>query len=70
VTDEEESATLGVPLHSPALLFERVTRSPTGEIVEFTVSIYRGDRYRIVSELGLGGQPAQPLSIVARAATG
>ena len=70
VTDEEESATLGVPLHSPALLFERVTRSPTGEIVEFTVSVYRGDRYRIVSELGLGGQPAQPLSIVARTATG
>jgi GntR family transcriptional regulator len=70
VTDEEESETLGVPLHSPALLFERVTRSPTGEIVEFTVSIYRGDRYRIVSELGRGGQPAQPLGIVARAATG
>ena len=70
VTDEEESETLGVPLHSPALLFERVTRSPNGEIVEFTVSIYRGDRYRIVSELGRGGQPAQPLSIVARAATG
>ena len=70
VTDEEESATLGVPLHSPALLFERVTRTTTGEIVEFTVSVYRGDRYRIVSELGLGGQPAQPLSIVARAATG
>jgi len=70
VTDEEESATLGVPLHSPALLFERVTRTTTGEIVEFTVSVYRGDRYRIVSELGVGGQPAQPLTIVARAATG
>jgi GntR family transcriptional regulator len=70
VTDEEESETLGVPLHSPALLFERVTRSPKGEVVEFTVSIYRGDRYRIVSELGLGGQPAQPLGIVSRAATG
>ncbi len=70
VTDEEESATLGVPLHSPALLFERVTRNPSGEIVEFTVSIYRGDRYRIVSELGVGGQPAHSLSIVPRAATG
>jgi GntR family transcriptional regulator len=70
VTDEEESETLGVPLHSPALLFERVTRSPNGEIVEFTISIYRGDRYRIVSELGRGGEPAVPLSIVARAATG
>ena len=70
VTDEEESETLGVPLHSPALLFERVTRSPQGDVVEYTVSIYRGDRYRIVSELGQGGQPAQPLSIVSRAATG
>jgi GntR family transcriptional regulator len=70
VTDEEESETLGVPLHSPALLFERVTRSPSGDVVEFTVSIYRGDRYRIVSELGLGGQPAQSLGIVPRAATG
>jgi GntR family transcriptional regulator len=70
VTDDEESETLGVPLHSPALLFERVTRSPSGEIVEFTVSVYRGDRYRIVSELGVGGQPAQPLGIVPRAATG
>jgi GntR family transcriptional regulator len=70
VTDEEESATLGVPLHSPALLFERITRAPDGEVVEFTVSTYRGDRYRIVHELGVGGQPAQPVGIVARAATG
>jgi GntR family transcriptional regulator len=68
VTNEEESETLGVPLHSPALLFERVTRTPEGEIVEFTVSIYRGDRYRIVSELGVGGEP--PQRIVARALTG
>jgi GntR family transcriptional regulator len=70
VTDEEESDILGVPMHSPALMFERVTRSPGGDVVEFTVSVYRGDRYRIVSELGVGGQPAQPLGIVARAATG
>ena len=70
VTDEEESETLGVPLHSPALLFERITRTLHGEVVEFTVSIYRGDRYRIVHELGVGGQPAQALGIVARAGTG
>jgi GntR family transcriptional regulator len=70
VTDDEESAILGVPLHSPALLFERITRAPGGEIVEFTVSTYRGDRYRIVHELGVGGQPAQALGIVSRAATG
>ena len=30
VTNEEESSALGVPLHSPALLFERVTRLADG----------------------------------------
>jgi GntR family transcriptional regulator len=63
VTNEEESSTLGVPLHSPALLFERVTRSGSGEVVEFTSSTYRGDRYRLVMELGNGGRPAVPLEI-------
>jgi len=51
VTNEEESEALGVPLHSPAFQFERTTRSVTGDIVEFVRSIYRGDRYRIVTEL-------------------
>jgi GntR family transcriptional regulator len=51
VTNEEESSALGVPLHSPAFQFERTTRSDTGKIVEFVRSIYRGDRYRLVSEL-------------------
>src|SRR5947207_3125002 len=51
VTNEEESELLGVPLHSPAFLFERTTRSPEGQIVEYVRSIYRGDRYRLVAEL-------------------
>src|SRR6478735_327933 len=66
VTNEEESDALGVPLHSPAFLFERTTRSSTGEIVEYVRSIYRGDRYRLVTELNRGparrpgnGQAAQ-----------
>ena len=29
------STALGVPLHSPAFLFERTTRAETGDIVEF-----------------------------------
>jgi GntR family transcriptional regulator len=66
VTNEEESASLGVPLHSPALLFERLTRSSTGDLVEFTSSTYRGDRYRIVTEIGVGG--ASPMEITAAAA--
>jgi len=51
VTDEEESTVLGVPLHSPAFLFERTTNSRAGEIVEYVRSLYRGDRYRLVTEL-------------------
>jgi GntR family transcriptional regulator len=53
VTDEDESAALGVPLHSPAFRFERVTHADTGEIVEFVESIYRGDRYRLVTALSV-----------------
>jgi GntR family transcriptional regulator len=51
VTDEEESQLLGVPLHSPAFLFERTSVSETGRTVEFVRSLYRGDRYRLVAEL-------------------
>ena len=53
VTDEDESKALGVPLHSPAFRFERVTHSAAGEIVEFVESIYRGDRYRLVTSLSI-----------------
>jgi GntR family transcriptional regulator len=51
VTDEDESRALGVPLHSPAFLFERFTRDASDNVVEFVHSIYRGDRYRIVTDL-------------------
>ena len=51
VTDEEESEALGVPLHSPAFKFERITQSDAGETVEFVESVYRGDRYRLVTSL-------------------
>ena len=53
VTNEEESQALGVPLHSPAFLFERFTQSEKGEPVEFVHSIYRGDRYRLVTDLSV-----------------
>jgi len=63
VTNAEESQALGVPLHSPALLFERVTRSAEGAVVEYTSSTYRGDRYRLVTEIGAGGRALQPATI-------
>ena len=40
-----------VPLHSPAFLFERTSCDAAGRTLEFVHSLYRGDRYRIVTEL-------------------
>jgi GntR family transcriptional regulator len=51
VTSDEEAEVLGVPVHAPAFLFERTSTSVKGEVVEFVRSIYRGDRYRLVTEL-------------------
>lgn len=59
VTDEHESATLGVPLHVPAFLFERTSRDQDGRVVEFVRSVYRGDRYRLVSDT-VAPQPVAP----------
>jgi GntR family transcriptional regulator len=58
VTNEEEARLIGVPVLSPALLFERLTRDDTGRPVEYVHSVYRGDRYRIVSRLALGAAAA------------
>jgi GntR family transcriptional regulator len=58
VTNDVESQRLGVPLHSPAFLFERITQSEDGEIVEYVRSLYRGDRYRLVTTLS---RPAERL---------
>ena len=66
VTNEEESEALGVPLHSPAFLFERVTHDEEGQIVEFVLSLYRGDRYRIVTELNRR-EARRPRPVVAAA---
>lgn len=60
VTNEEESEALGVPLHSPAFLFERTTRSASGEVIEYVRSIYRGDRYKLVTELSRRGSRRRP----------
>jgi GntR family transcriptional regulator len=69
VTNEEESELLGVPLHSPAFLFERTSRTSTGETVEFVRSLYRGDRYRLVAELSQRrDRPAAPAPPVLAAA--
>ena len=51
VTNPAEAEQLDVPVYAPVLLIERTTRDTSDRIVEFTHSIYRGDRYRITSRL-------------------
>jgi GntR family transcriptional regulator len=65
VTNEEESTALGVPLHSPAFLFERTTNAADGTIVEYVRSIYRGDRYRLVSDLTRPQEARRPATVAA-----
>lgn len=66
VLSEDEAELLGVPALSPALLFDRVTSDSAGRPVEYVRSLYRGDRYRIVSRPALGpaadGRPAPDAS--------
>ncbi|MGY1523830.1 GntR family transcriptional regulator [Streptomyces sp. MN3] len=54
VVTRAEAELLDVPELSPALLFERLTTDTEGRPVECVRSVYRGDRYRIVSRLALG----------------
>ncbi|ALV53818.1 GntR family transcriptional regulator [Streptomyces sp. 4F] len=58
VVTRAEAELLDVPELSPALLFERLTTDTEGRPVEYVRSVYRGDRYRIVSRLALG--PSAP----------
>jgi GntR family transcriptional regulator len=51
VTTADEAEVLGVPVHAPAFLFERISRSEQGTPVEYVRSLYRGDRYRLELEL-------------------
>lgn len=60
VVTRAEAELLDVPELSPALLFERLTSDTTGRPVEYVHSVYRGDRYRIVSRLTLDPSAAAP----------
>jgi GntR family transcriptional regulator len=46
--DPHEANLLGITPGDPVLLFRRVTRDAAGEVIEFTRSMYRADRYEVV----------------------
>lgn len=60
VVTRAEADLLDVPELSPALLFERLTSDTTGRPVEYCHSLYRGDRYLLVSRLTLGPASTAP----------
>ncbi|MGI1663631.1 GntR family transcriptional regulator [Palleronia sp. KMU-117] len=51
--DDDTAARLGVPPGAAGLKIERTSYLPSGRVVEFTRSIYRGDAYDFVAELRL-----------------
>ena len=51
VADAEQSRLLQIPRRAPVLLFSRISYVESGKAVEYVVSIYRGDRYKIVNRL-------------------
>ena len=52
--DKEDADLLGVPPGSATLNIERISYLPSGKVIEFTRSRYRGDAYDFVAELRLG----------------
>ncbi|MCF3643343.1 GntR family transcriptional regulator [Rhizobium sp. TRM95111] len=53
---DTDGAMLGVAPGSAGLSIERVSYLPSGRVVEFTRSLYRGDAYDFVAELTLSDQ--------------
>jgi len=49
----DDAALLGVEEGAAGLRIERVSYLPSGRVVEFTKSIYRGDAYDFIAELRL-----------------
>ncbi len=54
VTSQDESSHLDQPLHAPALLVRTTARDAGGQVLEFARSLFRGDRYAIVTEVTAG----------------
>ena len=53
VANPEQAELLDIDVYAPLLQIERTTKDTTGRTVEFTHSVYRGDRYRITTRLHL-----------------
>lgn len=64
VADDVMAKRLQAPLHTPLLVFQRVSTA-AGVPIEHVVSHYRGDRYRV--HMSLSADPADPVEATASA---
>lgn len=60
--DARDSALLGGAVGAPGLKIERISYLPSGQVVEFTRSLYRGDAYDFAVELKLAPEDERPAS--------
>ncbi len=51
VATTEQARLLQIPKRAPVLLFSRISYVASGKAVEYVISVYRGDRYKIVNRL-------------------
>jgi GntR family transcriptional regulator len=54
---EAEARLLEVPAGAAGLRIERISYLPSGRVVEFTRSLYRGDAYDFAAELRMSSEP-------------
>lgn len=59
ILDPEDAQLLSVPEGSAGLRIERVSYLKSGQIVEFTQSVYRGDTYDFIAELRIADDEHQ-----------
>lgn len=55
-----DAARLDVGEGQPGLAFHRLTRDAAGDVIEYVVSLYRGDRYEVRTHLHRGVLAAEP----------
>lgn len=58
--DQAESMLLEVPVHSPAFFVTTTKTDTEDRVIEYSESIYRGDKYRFHKETSIDGDDDQP----------
>jgi GntR family transcriptional regulator len=61
LADPVEASLLGVDTGLPMLLIHRTARDAQGRPVEWTRSVFRGDRFRFVARHGVGDDVPAPV---------